>query len=125
MTLGGRTLQIDVRTRSIYGILTYLGRLMADQEQGAGNPAAVRLHDYQLPAESTDSGLLLNVIEGHPADAREGCFAEIGYEGHSYCVPAGPDSNHTKTIFNILNALLALKTSQGDLPVTQTVRITP
>lgn len=34
-------------------------------------------------------------------------------------------ADNTKKIFNILNALLALKTSPGDLPVTQTVRIAP
>ena len=34
-------------------------------------------------------------------------------------------ADNTKKIFNIINALLALKTTAGDLPVTQTVRIAP
>ena len=53
-----------------------------------------------------------------------GCFVDLGYEGERYCVPLEGVDN-TKKIFNILNALLAPKTSPGDLPVTQTVRIAP
>ncbi|HEX4097764.1 MAG TPA: hypothetical protein VHX64_13630 [Caulobacteraceae bacterium] len=122
--LYGRSLQIDVKTRSVYGMLNYLGGLIADGKQGEGIKGAVHLHEYKdLTAETTGDAVLLNVVQGaHPAG---GCFTSVTYEGQHYCVPNGPDSNTTKRIFNILNALLALKTSTGDLPVTQTVRIAP
>jgi hypothetical protein len=49
------------------------------------------------------------------------CFAIATYQGR-YCVPT-TGSENLKTTFSIINALQALKTSTGDLPVTQAVRI--
>lgn len=123
VNLDQRQLEIDVRTRSIFGIFTYLGGLIARGEQGPAAVAAVHLHQYALPSENTQDALLLNVVKGGPSG--DGCFSAADYAGQRYCVPNDANSDNTKRIFNILNALLALKTSQGDLPVTQTVRITP
>jgi hypothetical protein len=82
----------------------------------------VRLHAYpELISETTADAPLFTVIKGGTPG---GCFVGLGYEGQTYCVPRDGGDN-TKKIFNILNALLALKTASGDLPVTQTVRIAP
>jgi hypothetical protein len=118
VNLHGQQMQIDVTTRSIFGIFTYLGGMIAN-----GDADRVRLHAYpELPAELTRDAPLLTVIRGGAID--RGCFVGIGYEGERYCVPLDGADN-TKKIFNILNALLALKTSPGDLPVIQTVHIAP
>jgi hypothetical protein len=118
VNLYGQQLEIEVTTRSIFGIFNYLGGIIA-----RGDPDAVRLHAYpELPAEITVDAPLLEVTKGDGPDG--GCFIALGYEGERYCVPEQGAEN-TKKIFNILNALLALKTAPGDLPVTQTVRIAP
>jgi hypothetical protein len=113
--IGDRRYEIVVYTRSIFGVFKYLGGLVAHDRE-----SAVRLHHYsELTSEETNDGQLLDI-------GRRGgdCFAQVNYRGGEYCVP-NHGSENTKTIFNVLNALLALKTSPGDLPATQTVRITP
>lgn len=118
VNLYGQQLGIEVTTRSIFGIFQYLGGIIA-----RGDPNAVRLHAYpELPAEVTVDAPILEVNRG--GEIGGGCFSAIGYEGSRYCVPE-QGADNTKKIFNILNALLALKTAPGDLPVTQTVRIAP
>lgn len=112
-------LKIDVTTRSIYGVFAYLGAMVAQ-----GDASRVSLHAYpELPAETTvEAPLLVVTHAGTVGD--QGCFVGLGYEGQHYCVPQ-EGADNTKKIFNILNALLALKTASGDLPITQTVRIAP
>jgi hypothetical protein len=117
VNLHGQQLEIDVTTRSIFGIFTYLGDMIAKDDADQ-----VRLHAFpELISETTVDAPLLTVLKG---GTNGGCFIGLGYEGQSYCVPEQGAEN-TKRIFNILNALLALKTAAGDLPVTQTVRIAP
>ena len=112
--LNGQNLQIDVTTRSIYGIFYYLGGILRNEQQ-----ARFHLRHYELPSETTLEAPLLNVVE---AEHGGGCFVDVGYGGKSYCVPR-EGADNTKRIFGILNALLALKQSITDQPVTQTVRI--
>lgn len=118
VNLYGQQMEIEVTTRSIFGIFQYLGGIIA-----RGDPNEVRLHAYpELPAEVTVDAPILEIGTG--GGPYGGCFSAIGYEGTRYCVPE-QGADNTKKIFNILNALLALKTAPGDLPVTQTVRIAP
>jgi hypothetical protein len=118
VNLHGQQLQIVVTTRSVYGMFAYLGGMIAHE-----NMDQVRLHAYpELTSETTVDAPLLTVTKGTVGG--RGCFIGVGYEGRDYCVPQDGADN-TKKIFNILNALLALKTTSGDLPVTQTVRIAP
>jgi hypothetical protein len=113
--IGDRKYEIVVYTRSIFGIFKYLGGLIGRDETGA-----VQLHHYpQLASEQTYDGQLLTVLH-----SGGDCFAQVSYRGAAYCVP-NQGADNTKDIFNILDALLALKTSPGDLPATPTVRITP
>jgi hypothetical protein len=112
--LNGQNLQIDVTTRSIYGIFYYLGGILKNEQQ-----TRVRLRHYELPSETTLEAPLLNVVEAEHGD---GCFVDVAYGGKTYCVPR-EGADNTKRIFGILNALLALKQSINDQPVTQTVRI--
>jgi hypothetical protein len=114
VTLNGQKLQIDVTTRSIYEIFYYLGRIVAAGQE-------VDLQPFALPAETIAREPLMDVRVG--PDARDGgCFSTIVYEHQRFCVPIEGAQN-TKRIFGILNALLALKQSAGDLPTTQTVRV--
>ena len=93
--------------------------MMAQDDAGR-----VSLHAYpELPAETTVEAPLF-VVTHAGAIGDQGCFVGLGYEGQHYCVPQ-QGADNTKKIFNILNALLALKTASGDLPITQTVRIAP
>ncbi len=113
VVLNGQELKIEVTTRSTYGIFNYLGRIMPDPPV---------LQAFPLPAETALSGPLLTVVPR--GDVPGGCFTAIDYGGKSYCVPE-EDAATTKSIFNILTALVALKQSPGDLPATQSVLIAP
>jgi hypothetical protein len=117
--LAGVKMDIEVSTRSIYQIFYALGGMIR-------SGANVELLDFGLPAETVDEQPLVSVRVGQqslnpfgPSD----CFSSLGFEGRSYCVPQDGADN-TKRIFGILNALLALKQSVSDQPVTQTVRVT-
>jgi len=112
--LHDQRLQIDVTTRSIYEIYYYLGRIIR-----SGQP--VSLQPFDLPAEKIDASPLIDV-EADQHRPGGGCFSAVRYENGDYCVPLEGAQN-TKHIFGILNALIALKQSTGDIPVTQTVRI--
>ena len=113
--LHDQKLQIDVTRRSIYEIYYYLGRIIH-----GGTP--VDLQAFDLPAEKIEAAPLIDVVTGHTLLMGEDCFSGVSYEGETYCVPREGAQN-TKHIFGILNALIALKQSTGDIPVTQTVRI--
>jgi hypothetical protein len=117
VTLNGQRLQIEVTTRSIFEIFYYLGRIVNSRQ-------AVNLQAFEdLPAERIAAEPLIEVQEGgHYSDDGGNCFTEVSYERQTYCVPVEGAAN-TKRIFGILNALLALKQSNSDLPTTQTVRI--
>jgi hypothetical protein len=83
----------------------------------------ITLMDFNLPAERVEESPLVDVeVRGADLLGRGDCFSALNFEGRSYCVPQ--DADNTKRIFGILNALLALKQSVSDQPVTQTVRIT-
>jgi hypothetical protein len=115
--LHDQRLKIDVTTRSIYEIYYYLGRII-----GSGRP--VSLQAFDLPAEKIEGQPLVDVmidrqVTGHPS---ADCFSTVRYENVNYCVPTEGAEN-TKRIFGILNALIALKQSTGDIPVTTTVHI--
>jgi hypothetical protein len=113
--LHDQKLQIDVTTRSIYEIYYYLGRIIR-----SGQP--MELQAFDLPAEKIPAAPLIDVVTDHRAPVDGGCFSMVRYEDDTYCVPREGAEN-TKHIFGILNALIALKQSTADIPVTTTVRI--
>lgn len=114
--LQGKKLDIEVSTRSIYQIFYALGGMVR-------TGANITLLDFGLPSEKEEEQPLIGIqVAGESPIGRDGCFSRLNFEGRSYCVPQ--DADNTKRIFGILNALLALKQSVSDQPVTQTVRIT-
>ncbi len=127
--LFGRDTEVEVTTRSTYGMFSYLGAVL----NIAGSADAPRLIDYGkdyqtrdktiIPPERTPEGPLVNV-NGTGGPLGSGCFTAVGYSGQTYCVPQ-QDSLITKDIFNVLTVLVALKQSPGDLPASQTVLIAP
>jgi hypothetical protein len=116
VSLNGDLVQIQVDFRSIYRIFSYLGGVIDHPE------APVVLVDYHVPSETTPAGPLLTVVGTDSVFG--GCFTALHYGGKSYCVPQ-EGADNTKQIFNVLNALVALKQSPGDLPVAQSVLINP
>jgi hypothetical protein len=56
------------------------------------------------------------------SDSSGGCFVDLHFEGHYYCVPKEGAEN-TKAIFSLLAQLIALRTP-GDLAITPAVRVT-
>jgi hypothetical protein len=116
VSLNGDLVQIQVEFRSIYGIFNYLGNVIDHPD------APVMLVDYHVPSETTPVGPLLTVVA--PNGVFGGCFTAVSYGGKGYCVPQ-EGADNTKKIFNVLNALVALKQSPGDLPTSQTVLINP
>jgi hypothetical protein len=115
-TPDGKThyLEIEVTTRSIFGIFNYLGEMIANRDE-----AEVRLHQYTTVERSNTDPILTLVNRGGDLG---GCFTAVTYAGGRYCVPQ-EGSDNTKRVFAMLNMLIALKQSPGDLPTTQTVRI--
>ena len=119
--LNGAPLEVEVTTRSIYGMFYYLGDII-----GHNDEAYVHLHHYDnLPAETTVQEPLINVLAGQNLPfGPDGCFSKVSYEGGTFCAPeSGDGADNTKRIIAILNALLALKQTNADIPSTQTVRI--
>ncbi len=113
VVLNGQELKIEVTTRSIYGIFSFLGHIMPDPPV---------MQPFDLPAERALSGPLLTVRTDRAVSG--GCFTAVSYGGKNYCVPDEGEES-TKSIFNILTALVALKQSPGDLPATQSVLVAP
>ena len=109
--LNGQVIAIQLNTRSLYGVLRYLGGLLADGKD-------VELAGLGAESETKLTGALLT-IQKDPASGA--CFASVDWHGH-YCIPQD-HSEPLKQTFSIINALQALKTSPGDLPITPTVRI--
>jgi len=125
--------EVEVTTRSVYSMFTYLGNVMNVVDSGAATPALVDYAgDYKatnpaaLPPEQTPVGPLMNVTAnaGPYAGLGDDCFVAVNYGGRGYCVPQ-KGSQVTKDIFNVLSVLVALKQSPGDLPATQSVLIAP
>jgi len=50
------------------------------------------------------------------SDSSSGCFVDLDFDGHYYCVPKEGAEN-TKAIFSLLAQLIALRTP-GDLAIT-------
>ena len=112
--IGAKLYEIEVRTRSIFAMFHYLGLMMNHPVDLVDYSAA----PYDIKADTSLAGPLLNVTHN-----RDDCFTSVTYAGEDFCVP-NKGSENTKAIFNIIGALLQLKTSPGDLPITQTVRLT-
>jgi uncharacterized caspase-like protein len=108
--LHDQKLQLDVSTRSIYGLFHYLGEMVK-----SGQPMV--LSPFQLPQETTLAEPLLDVTIDSPQPA-DGCFVATRYMGHSYCAPQrGPGADNTRSVFAIVRTLLDLRTPSGDRPV--------
>jgi hypothetical protein len=104
--------QIEIYTRSIYGIFTYLGEIMRQPQ------LTPTLNDYGVPGEITEPGQILTVS----SRVEPKCFTAVRYDDAQYCVPREGAAN-TLQLFNIMSALIALKQSPGDVPVSQTVLV--
>ena len=109
--LGGHVIALQLNTRSLFGIYSYLGALMRNE----GNEPLMNLG---AGVEPRTSGLLLD-IRRDAVTAK--CFARAKL-GQAYCIPEDGAQN-LKIVFSLLNSLQALKTSPGDLPITPAVRI--
>jgi hypothetical protein len=112
----GANIAVQLNTRSLFSIFQYLGKLLND-EGTAGAAKSVELLDLGAPVEARRSGPLMLIKKGR----LDNCFAAIAWEGR-YCLPKEGGDN-LKLTFSIINALQALKTAPGDLPVTTPVRI--
>lgn len=108
--MAGSVVVAELETRSLYGIFQYLGQVMTSDK-------GVNLWGLGQGVEPTASGPLLAISH----DRGPGCFAQVDHGAH-YCIPQSGDEN-LKQAFSMINALQALKTSPGDLPVTAAVRI--
>jgi hypothetical protein len=104
--------EIEIYTRSIYGIFTYLGEIMRQPQ------LTPSLNDYGVPGEVTQPGQILTVS----SHVEPTCFTAVRYDNEQYCVPREGAPN-TLQLFNIMSALIALKSSPGDVPVSQTVLV--
>ena len=114
----GGVIAVQLNTRSLFGIFQYLGQQLAEQaDTTAPKHPVVLLKGLGAPVEATAApGPLLAIEMGGRR-----CFAMVSLDKR-YCIPLDASDNLKKT-FSMINALQALKTSPGDLPVTQSVRI--
>jgi hypothetical protein len=117
VSLNGQLVHIQVVFRSISAIFKYLG--------GAVNSPDTppTLIDYGVPSEITPAGPLFVVRAGDDAGS---CFTAVSFRGKRYCAPDnGPGAENTRRVFDILNTLVALKQSPGDLPASNALLIAP
>jgi hypothetical protein len=117
VSLDGKLVHIQVVFRSISAIFKYLGGVV---NQPGSPPMLV---DYGVPSEVTPAGPVFVVKAGNGA---ESCFTSVSYRGRRYCAPDdGPGAENTRRVFDILNTLVALKQSPGDLPASNALLIAP
>jgi hypothetical protein len=108
---GPQIMAVQLNTRSLFGVFQYLGQVM-------NSSSDVELWGLGAANEPKASGRLLEISNSRT----DSCFAVISRGATRYCIPTkGGDA--LKETFSIINALQALKTSPGDLPATQAVRI--
>ncbi len=109
--IGDVVFAVQLNTRSLFGIYAYLGKLLRDGQDGA-------LMGLGADVEPRSTGPLLTVLKDRGLGP---CFARAQLAAN-YCIPAEGASN-LKMAFSLLNALQAVKTAPGDLPITPAVRI--
>ena len=111
--LGGPAgrVKYSIVTRSTFGIYRYLGGVLRNQD------GMIRLRGRKDRSEPQFIPLLEIV-----GDLSDGCFVEMHFEEHSYCVPR-KGAETTKDIFSLLAQLIALRTQAGDLGITPAVRV--
>jgi hypothetical protein len=109
---GPRT--IEVLPRSTFEIFHYLGRIVAEGDNGV-----VKLLSEEATREGSQRDDILFRVERGPAGS---CYVDVDYAGERYCIPLSGAPNSTR-IIGLLAQLVALNTAIADLPLTQTVRI--
>lgn len=109
----GELVKLTILPRSAFGIFQFLGRIVAAGERGR-----IRLYSAEAIDQPPLRDEFLFVVDNRTAGD---CFIAIQYEGESYCVPKEGATN-TKRILGLLTQLIALSTTIGDIPITQTVR---
>ncbi len=108
--------RVDIYTRSVSGIFSYLGLLIRDPS------LAPVMGTFTPPGQTPISGPLFDVRPGGLVD----CFASVEYAHQIWCAAQeGPGAANTRVVFNILTDLVATKQSPGDIPASSTVLLTP
>jgi hypothetical protein len=104
-------IKYEIVSRSTFGIYRYLGGVLRNQ------------HDMIMLRGRRDRNEpdWIPLLEIR-SDSSGGCFVDLDFDGHYYCVPKEGAEN-TKAIFSLLAQLIALRTP-GDLAITPAVRVT-
>jgi hypothetical protein len=114
--MNGQQIKADIRLRprSLYGVYTYLGRLLLDTQKDEFVPV------YTMEARSNGDTVLFNARGGLARD----CFAATSFGQGKYCIPAsGADNTHR--VFSLLTELTSLLQTASDIPNGVAVRLTP
>lgn len=107
----GKSGSIEIYTRSLAEILTYLGKLVRVQQTSQEN--------LTVPTASGPQPIL--VVK--PVSQLESTVVVTEFAGTSYGIPAGAAGGLSGTVLTILSQLLAQAQSVKDLPVTNSVTI--
>jgi hypothetical protein len=131
---GGKNVSISFNTRSIEGILYYLGevvRRQAHPESGqSSSPVQVRVGPPQnpfpiqsCPFEGNIDGYRctdLFVLEEGVSDPKG---ISVDYEGEHYTISSDTGSSWTMPVFDIVKQLQALNTSAKQLPASNLISV--
>jgi hypothetical protein len=131
---GGKNVSISFNTRSIEGILYYLGevvRRQAHPESGqSSSPVQVRVGPPQnpfpiqsCPFEGNIDGYRctdLFVLEEGVSDPKG---ISVDYEGEHYTISSDTGSSWTMPVFDIVKQLQALNTSAKELPASNLISV--
>jgi hypothetical protein len=133
-SFGGKNVSISFNTRSIEGILYYLGEIVRRSnhpESGqSSKPVQVRVGPPQnpfpkqsCPFEVTSDGYRctdLFVVEEGISDPKG---ISVDYQGTQYSISSNTSSSWTMPVFDIVKQLQAVNTSAKQLPASNLISV--
>jgi hypothetical protein len=133
-SFSGKNVSVSFNTRSIEGILYYLGEIVrrsSHPESGqSSNPVQVRVGPPQnpfpvesCPFEGNVDGYRctdLFVVEEGPSDPKG---ISVDYQGTQYTITSNTGSSWTMPVFDIVKQLQAVNTSAKQLPASNLISV--
>lgn len=131
---GGKSVSVSFYTRSIEGILYYLGEVVrrsAQPEKGQSpSPVQVRVGPPQnafpvksCPFEPVGGYRCTNLFVVEQGGGSDGKGVSVNYEGTQYFISADTSNSWTMPVFDVVKQLQAVNTSAKQLPASNLISV--